>query len=562
MPVPSTPPLYRHETLTDRVYRDLETAILSGDLSPGLRLNDKMLEKLAGASRTPIREALRRLSRVGLVEIRPQAETRVSPVDLEHFGELMTVARHLYGWIVREAVAEFTEDDLEKLARFRDRTDVTDDEVTAFYSIKPFRQLLDVFVERKGNDVLRQIVDDIRLHVRWISRVHSEQAGILAIGPERAAQLIDVCQVHDGDAAERIIMEYFDTAVDDFIGAATEVGDGTWGERKRTPHDDVASQRLLLRDNVYRTMLAAVTDGTFLPGERLNDPELMQWLGVSRTPLREALTQLEDIGLIEIKQNRGTRVAPVDDTRILASAEALGFFGHLAVALALPQFDPAGREQLRTRLDVLVGATKDGCDAEVTAARNALIGVAAKVSRNRPLLRILELIGPGTLRRPSSASSIDRELLLAAAERFVVSIERDDLNAAHDALNFLVFDGLVQTGDEERSVGVRPPTAPPPPRAAPEDGTDFNFLVGGVTYVFIAGAEAGVWSLCCPLVVGRLVRTEETGSSVWRYSLGKRPLVSVQDPGDWELAARGLIAAFAGAVGADPGAIAKQRPSR
>ncbi|MGG7465210.1 GntR family transcriptional regulator [Plantibacter sp. YIM 135347] len=549
MPVPNTPPLYRHETLTDRVYRDLETAILSGELGPGLRLNDKMLEKLAGASRTPIREALRRLSRVGLVEIRPQAETRVSPVDLDHFRELMTVARHLYGWIVREAVADFTEDDLEKLGRFRDRVDITDEEVTAFYSIKPFRQLLDVFVDRKGNDVLRQIVDDIRLHVRWISRVHSEQAGILAIGPDRAEQLITACRAHDASAAEAIILEYFDTAVGDFISAAVEVGDGNWGERPRASHDDVASQRLLLRDNVYRTMLAAVTDGTFLPGERLNDPELMQWLGVSRTPLREALTQLEDIGLVEIKQNRGTRVALVDDRRIVASAEALGFFGHLAIALALSKFDGAACEQLRTRLDVLVGVTRDACDAEVTAARNELVQVAAKVSRNRPLQRILELIGPGTLRRTGDAAPLDRDRLVVMAERFVQAVEREELDDAHDALNGLIFEGV---GDGEgRTSGVRPPVSPIPPLDAPVDGADFNYLVAGVRYAFVAGVVPGTWSLCCPLVVGRLVRSDDAGVVVWRYALGKQGLTTASEPGSWERAARELIASFAGAVGAD-----------
>jgi DNA-binding GntR family transcriptional regulator len=549
MPVPNTPPLYRHETLTDRVYRDLETAILSGELGPGLRLNDKMLEKLAGASRTPIREALRRLSRVGLVEIRPQAETRVSPVDLEHFRELMTVARHLYGWIVREAVTAFTAEDLEKLARFRDRVEVTDEEVTAFYSIKPFRQLLDVFVDRKGNDVLRQIVDDIRLHVRWISRVHSEQAGILAIGPDRAERLIAVCRAHDPAAAEAIILEYFDTAVGDFISAATEFGDGTWGERPRASHDDVASQRLLLRDNVYRTMLAAVTDGTFLPGERLNDPELMQWLGVSRTPLREALTQLEDIGLVEIKQNRGTRVALVDDGRIVASAEALGFFGHLAVALALSTFDRASCELLRTRLDVFVGVAKDACDAEVTAARNDLVQVVAKVSRNRPLQRILELISPGTLRRTSDAGPLDRERLVTMAERFVRAVEREELEAAHDALNGLIFEGL--SDGEGRKPGVRPPVSHMPSLDAPIDGVDFNYLVAGVRYAFVAGGEPGTWSLCCPLVVGRLVRSDDAGVVVWRYALGKQRLITASEPGSWERGARELISSFAGAVGAD-----------
>ena len=50
-----------------------------------------------------------------------------------------------------------------------------------------------------------------------------------------------------------------------------------------------SSPRKLLRDVVYDKMLAALRDGTLQHGERLNDDELVQWLGVSRTPIREAI---------------------------------------------------------------------------------------------------------------------------------------------------------------------------------------------------------------------------------------------------------------------------------
>ncbi|MBK0296697.1 GntR family transcriptional regulator, partial [Bacillus sp. S34] len=45
------------------------------------------------------------------------------------------------------------------------------------------------------------------------------------------------------------------------------------------------SPRKLLRDVVLEKMLTAIQDGTLQTGERLNDDELVQWLGVSRTPI-------------------------------------------------------------------------------------------------------------------------------------------------------------------------------------------------------------------------------------------------------------------------------------
>ncbi|KIP99506.1 GntR family transcriptional regulator, partial [Curtobacterium flaccumfaciens] len=64
--------------------------------------------------------------------------------------------------------------------------------------------------------------------------------------------------------------------------------------------------RRLLRDVVYEQMLEAIENGTLEAGERLNDEELTSWLGVSRTPVREAIARLESEGLVEMAANRYT----------------------------------------------------------------------------------------------------------------------------------------------------------------------------------------------------------------------------------------------------------------
>ncbi|MGG7507544.1 GntR family transcriptional regulator [Plantibacter sp. YIM 135249] len=68
---------------------------------------------------------------------------------------------------------------------------------------------------------------------------------------------------------------------------------------------------------------AAIFDGTFEPGERLRDSELSHWLGVSRTPLREALHDLGQVGLVERCPQRHTRVVEAEPGRKTVLAEAL-----------------------------------------------------------------------------------------------------------------------------------------------------------------------------------------------------------------------------------------------
>src|SRR3954453_2279459 len=71
-------------------------------------------------------------------------------------------------------------------------------------------------------------------------------------------------------------------------------------------------ERDLLRDRAYAAIRDAIVDGTLTPGERLRDQELCTWLGLSRTPVREALVRLEQDGLVETAPQRFTRVAPLD----------------------------------------------------------------------------------------------------------------------------------------------------------------------------------------------------------------------------------------------------------
>jgi len=76
-----------------------------------------------------------------------------------------------------------------------------------------------------------------------------------------------------------------------------------------TPPTDDARGRPLLSDAARRVLRRAVLDGTLRPGEQLSDADLIEWLGVSRTPIRSALDDLRDLGLVELSANRWTRVA-------------------------------------------------------------------------------------------------------------------------------------------------------------------------------------------------------------------------------------------------------------
>lgn len=103
-----------------------------------------------------------------------------------------------------------------------------------------------------------------------------------------------------------------------------------------TPPPRGIHKRSLLRNDVYESIRDAIVDGTFAPGERLRDPELEAWLGVSRTPIREALLRLERAGLIVSQPGRATIVAPLDPVSTVGAQQVVAAMHELAVRLAVP----------------------------------------------------------------------------------------------------------------------------------------------------------------------------------------------------------------------------------
>jgi DNA-binding GntR family transcriptional regulator len=70
--------------------------------------------------------------------------------------------------------------------------------------------------------------------------------------------------------------------------------------------------RTFVRQEAYAKLRNWILDGTLSPGTQLRDKVLAEQLGVSRTPIREALLRLEDEGLVKTKPNSSTLVSSID----------------------------------------------------------------------------------------------------------------------------------------------------------------------------------------------------------------------------------------------------------
>ncbi|KQV71284.1 GntR family transcriptional regulator [Nocardioides sp. Root122] len=158
------------------------------------------------------------------------------------------------------------------------------------------------------------------------------------------------------------------------------------------------TDRRLLRDDVYGRLRDAIIDGTFEPGEQLRDAELATWLGVSRTPVREALLRLGQTGLVVARPGRSTTVSTISERAVREARDVVAAMHELAVREAVPSLTADDVERMREANDRFEQAVTAGDVEAALAADDELHGVPVTVCGNRSLATVLEQFTP-VLRR-------------------------------------------------------------------------------------------------------------------------------------------------------------------
>lgn len=149
--------------------------------------------------------------------------------------------------------------------------------------------------------------------------------------------------------------------------------------------------RQLIRDQIFATLAEEIVSGRLAPLEEIRDQDLQAEYGVSRTPIREALTRLAAIGLIEVSTNRFTRVGPVD---LFAQADRVETAAALVGYSAMKAIPTCSDEQLAS-LDARIGEllTLDLTLAggrEVRGHWYGLWGAIVIAADNRTMIDILD----------------------------------------------------------------------------------------------------------------------------------------------------------------------------
>jgi DNA-binding GntR family transcriptional regulator len=166
-------------------------------------------------------------------------------------------------------------------------------------------------------------------------------------------------------------------------------------------------ERSLLRDRAYRMLRDAIVTGELEPGAVIRDAELAERVGLSRTPVREALARLADDGLVETKPHSWTRVTPLVLREVRDALVVVRAMHQLAVRMAVPVMTSRHHDLMRAankrfataldRGDVQAAIDADDALHDVPVAVLGNRVLAATIERQLPSIRRLERLRFGSL---------------------------------------------------------------------------------------------------------------------------------------------------------------------
>ena len=149
------------------------------------------------------------------------------------------------------------------------------------------------------------------------------------------------------------------------------------------------NEYLPLRDVVFNTLRQAILRGELKPGERLMEIQLANKLGVSRTPVREAIRKLELEGLVLMIPRKGAEVADISEKSLKDVLEVREALEELAARLACDKITKEGINRLKEAAQDFRSALKSNDITQMAEADVRFHDVICNATENQKLVQLL-----------------------------------------------------------------------------------------------------------------------------------------------------------------------------
>ena len=207
-----------------QVAERLRVAIDSGELAPGVRLNEVELCNDMGVSRTPLREAIRSLATEGLVELQPNRGAIVSVVSREDVTEILPIMASLEGLGGRLAAVNMEREKILQVRNIHNQMigHYRNGEIEDYFETN--RLIHELITEGSGNQTLVDAINSLSAKVRRarFSAHMTDESWAKAVAEHE--EMIDALESRDSDRLEAVLIQHIETKRTTIIGALKSAG--------------------------------------------------------------------------------------------------------------------------------------------------------------------------------------------------------------------------------------------------------------------------------------------------------------------------------------------------
>ncbi|CEH35964.1 GntR family transcriptional regulator [Romboutsia lituseburensis] len=201
-----------YKPLRDVVFENLREAILEGKLKPGQRLMEVQLAEQLGVSRTPVREAIRKLELEGLVIMLPRKGAYVANMSLKDILDVLEIRASLEGLAASLAAERISEDDLKRLELIAKDFEKSADSADVEELLRKDVEFHECIFKATNNKKLHQLINSLweqvyRFRVTYISDYDSSVSIIC-----EHKSILDAIKKGDTEMAKKYATEHIEKA--------------------------------------------------------------------------------------------------------------------------------------------------------------------------------------------------------------------------------------------------------------------------------------------------------------------------------------------------------------
>ncbi len=190
-----------YKPLREVIFNTLREAIIVGELKPGERLMEVQLADKMGVSRTPVREAIRKLELEGLVEMLPRKGARVADLSVKDIMDVLEVRATLDGLASGLSAERITADEIKELKHYHSQFISYVEKDNLQGSIKKDVEFHDIIYRSSRNDKLIQISNNLREQVQRFRVIYIKDYSSTKELVKEHTEIYDAIANRDSDSA-------------------------------------------------------------------------------------------------------------------------------------------------------------------------------------------------------------------------------------------------------------------------------------------------------------------------------------------------------------------------